>query len=65
MGCAPPGWTFGPRFAYKYLTAHEGIPNEGENMATKKATKKLSKGKKIQPTKNLTAFNRGAGGVGQ
>ena len=31
-------------------------------MATKKATKKLSKGKKIEPTKNLNTFyNRNAG----
>ena len=30
----------------------------------KKATKKLSKGKKIQPTKNLEVFYRKTGGPG-
>jgi hypothetical protein len=63
MGKSPAGWTFGPWFAYKYVIAHGGIPNEGEkNMATKKATKKLSKGKRIQPTKNLnTVYSRNVG----
>ena len=58
----PLRWTFGPPFAYMDVIAHGGILNEGEkNMATKKAAKKLSKGKKIQPTKNLSVYNRAVG----
>jgi hypothetical protein len=54
--------TFGPRFAYKYVIAHGGIPERRRKNMAKKAAKKLSKGKKIEPTKNLNSFyNRNAG----
>jgi hypothetical protein len=41
------------------VTAHGGDPNEGETMASKKATTKRKKAKKLQHTKPLL---RKAGG---
>ena len=45
----------GPGFAYKDVTALRGNPTAGEKTmaAKKKASKKLKKGKKMQPTKTL------------
>jgi hypothetical protein len=47
------GWTFGLQFAYNDVTAHGGKPRR-KTMASKKPTKKLKKGKKVEHTKNLT-----------
>jgi len=51
------GLYIGPGFAYKDVTALGGNPTVGEKTmaAKKKASKKLKKGKKMQPTKTLFA----------
>jgi hypothetical protein len=48
-------WTFGLRFAYKYVTAHVGNPKERRKTVAskKKGTTKLKKSKKLERTTTL------------